>query len=710
MRTVFLRLLESDDKATELLELCSSKRAPSRFELEVDTFRTIPKSPFAYWAASWAFQCFRGFPSLESRERHAAAGASTTDNMRFVRVWWEVVSTNSAVLGEAAEVGPRWVPLAKGGSHASFYADLYLLIQWALDGRELKASTGAWRAAKGWGDHWRAQLHNADCYGRPGITWPARSQVGFSARAMGSGGIFGHKGPTVFISKDEPNSLAGLLAIMNSKVFAYLVSLQMAFGSYETGVIQRTPVPDLIPSEQSGLAVLANRAWALRREIDTCNETSHAFTLPALLKVEGGTVAARTSAWAEQSQSIEAELTAIQAEIDAACFKLYKIDTADRCAITEGSNVSGHADEEIDSGGTDADDDGSEVVELVPAMFAAALVSWAVGVAVGRFDLRLATSQRTPGEAPDPFDPLPLFSPGMLTGDDGLPLVPTPLDYAVEVSPVLVDDPGHWLDITARVRSVLDAVFGEEADRWWADVGMALGEKSGEVGGWLARGFFDHHLKAYSKSRRKAPILWPIGTKEGSYVVWLYAHRASSDSLFQILNDFVDPKLAIEERELTQLRLDAGADMSASQRKAIDTQDRFVGELREFREELEAVAPLWAPDLDDGIVTVLAPLWRLFAHHRAWSSELKKHWAKLVKGDYDWAQLAMRLWPERVVPKCAEDRSLAIAHGLEDVFWVADRANQDKRLRRQVPVTPIDQLIAQRHNPAISAALRRTDT
>lgn len=35
-----------------------------------------------------------------------------------------------------------------------------------------------------------------------------------------------------------------------------------------------------------------------------------------------------------------------------------------------------------------------------------------------------------------------------------------------------------------------------------------------------------------------------------------------------------------------------------------------------------------------------------------------------------WSHLAMRLWPERVVPKCAEDRSLAVAHGLEDVFWV----------------------------------------
>ena len=192
--------------------------------------------------------------------------------------------------------------------------------------------------------------------------------------------------------------------------------------------------------------------------------------------------------------------------------------------------------------------------------------------------------------------------------------------------------------------------------------------------------------------------------------MWLYAHRVSTDSLFQILNDVIVPKLAVEERRLTQLRQDAGADPTASQRKAIDTQERFLAELHEFREELEAVAPLWAPDLNDGAVIVLAPLWRLFAYHRPWSSELKKHWQKLAKGDYDWAQLAMRLWPSRVVPKCAKDRSLAISHGLEDVFWVQDPDNEDKWLPRQIPATSIDQLIAQHHNPATTAALQWVTT
>ena len=43
---------------------------------------------------------------------------------------------------------------------------------------------------------------------------------------------------------------------------------------------------------------------------------------------------------------------------------------------------------------------------------------------------------------------------------------------------------------------------------------------------------------------------------------------------------------------------------------------------------------------------------------------------RCARAEHDWAHLAMHLWPERVVPKCAKDRSLAIAHGLEEVFWV----------------------------------------
>ena len=51
---------------------------------------------------------------------------------------------------------------------------------------------------------------------------------------------------------------------------------------------------------------------------------------------------------------------------------------------------------------------------------------------------------------------------------------------------------------------------------------------------------------------------------------------------------------------------------------------------------------------------------------------LKEAWESLERGEYDWAHLAMSIWPERVVPKCVTDRSLSIAHDVEDLFWVED--------------------------------------
>ena len=40
----------------------------------------------------------------------------------------------------------------------------------------------------------------------------------------------------------------------------------------------------------------------------------------------------------------------------------------------------------------------------------------------------------------------------------------------------------------------------------------------------------------------------------------------------------------------------------------------------------------------------------------------------LASTNYDWAHLAMNYWPERVREKCKTDKSLAIAHGLEELY------------------------------------------
>ncbi|MDC0322997.1 hypothetical protein OAL33_00270, partial [Akkermansiaceae bacterium] len=94
----------------------------------------------------------------------------------------------------------------------------------------------------------------------------------------------------------------------------------------------------------------------------------------------------------------------------------------------------------------------------------------------------------------------------------------------------------------------------------------------------------------------------------------------------------------------------------------------LIGELATFRAELERLAKIWKPNLNDGVQITAAPLWTLF-RLKPWQKKLKDTWQKLEAGDYDWAHQAHTLWPERVIPKCATDRSLAIAHGYEQDLW-----------------------------------------
>jgi hypothetical protein len=404
--------------------------------------------------------------------------------------------------------------------------------------------------------------------------------------------------------------------------------------------------------------------------LDTSTETSHAFQLPALLLVLGETLAARAATWTDQVNMADAEVASIQEEIDGYCFDLYGIGEADRRAITDGFRGAAKARSEAN---TDGDGNTAEESNANPGadgvvVLVAELVSWAVGVAFGRFDVRLAAGDRSPPDEPEPFDPLPVCSPAMLTGDDGLPLASTPANYPVDFpqNGIMADDPGHPRDLATAVEAVFEVVFGDRAEAILREAATLLNPKGHDLRAWLASDFFEHHLKRYSKSRRKAPILWQLGVPSGRFSVWLYAHRLARDSFFQIRRDVVEPKLLYEERQLTDLLEDAGVRLSTKQRREVAVQEEFIAELRVMLEEVKRVAPEWNPTLDDGVVLTMAPLWRLVPQHKAWQRELKRRWKELESGSYDWAHIAMRHWPERVTAKCATDRSLAIAHGLSE--------------------------------------------
>ena len=306
---------------------------------------------------------------------------------------------------------------------------------------------------------------------------------------------------------------------------------------------------------------------------------------------------------------------------------------------------------------------------------------------------------------PEPFDALPVCSAGMLRGADGLALAAAPDGYplALPDDGILVDDPGHLRDLVAAAQAVWAAAFGTEGDAQWDEAAGLLDPRGRNLRAWLANGLFELHVRRYSKSRRKAPIYWQLAAPSARYSVWLYIHRATKDTLYTLLNEYAAPKLQHEERRLSGLLQEAGPTPSSGQRRDIAEQEAFVGELQAFRDEVARVAPLWAPNLNDGVIINFAPLWRLVPQYRAWQKEAKACWEALSAGKYDWSHMAMRLWPERVVSKCADDRSLAIAHDLEAVFWV--EGDGGKWRKREIGARTIERLVAERTSPAVKAAL-----
>ena len=608
----FLRLLEEKDKSFAMDSVLSALRAgrpeARAFEVKPTEFCRIPKAPFAYWVSDSVRAIFESVGSITTHGISARQGLATADDFRFVRATWETAKN---------ETGDRWIAFAKGGSFSPFFSDLHLVVDWLDNGRYLATFSGS-------------VIRNPEYYFRPGLTWPRRTN-GLSFRVLPNGCIFADKGPAIFAEKDDEARLLTTCAVLNSSVFGYLVSLQLArfelAQSFEVGLIQQTPMPTISPDAIERLEHLAHRGWSLMRSKDAASEISHAFLLPSALL---GRVQA------SDAVAIDAGLIRVQAEIDDICFRLFRIDDADRQAIL-GRSLIEPPKENIGSGT-------HEIVEIrdnEPAYDRSELLSWCIGVSFGRFNWRLVTSEQKTLPEPDPFDDVPAKSPGMLPDGE---------EPYLNHSGILVDDSGHSYDVVRLVESVLELV----------DLPAPL-----DVRQWLQQKFFKEHLKQYSKSKRKAPIYWPLSTASACYTLWIYYPTLTSQTLYTAINDFLEPKLKEVTDNAHALR--CKTDHSAKEEKEFAQLQDLETELKELRETILWIAKDYVPNHDDGVQITAAPLWPLF-QHKPWQKVLKDTWKKLEKGDYDWAHLAMNYWPDRVRDKCKTDKSLAIAHGLEDLY------------------------------------------
>ena len=206
-----------------------------------------------------------------------------------------------------------------------------------------------------------------------------------------------------------------------------------------------------------------------------------------------------------------------------------------------------------------------------------------------------------------------------MRGGYRLSRLPSSYPLCIDWDGILVDDPDHADDIIRRVRDVLEVIWKDRADAIekeaceisaWRNCGTTSASRARAVSGTTM-------CKRYSKSRRKAPIYWLLQSSKKNYALWIYYHRLDKDILFKALLNYVEPKIRREESRLDELRsqktaLGPAAKGAKKIDKDIDRQEAFLAELRDFEEKLRRAANLHLdPDLNDGVVLNIAPLWEL---------------------------------------------------------------------------------------------------
>jgi peptidoglycan/xylan/chitin deacetylase (PgdA/CDA1 family) len=383
---------------------------------------------------------------------------------------------------------------------------------------------------------------------------------------------------------------------------------------------------------------------------------------------------------------------------------------------------------EADDDSKDNSDDIAATIELIeqtPKQKAAGLLSYCLGCVFGRWDIRMALDKSLIAKLPAPFDPLPVCPPGMLVGPDGYPATSSRIvseewlkyrpnsgtipdcagvnsvtiddrDYPLQIEwdGLLVDDSAtddkipHAKDIVQRVHQVLSFLFGQRVEEIERELCETLAVRTLRDYFRRPSGFFEWHLDQYSKSHRKAPIYWPLSTESGSFTIWVYYHRLDDQTFYTAIN-LATVRIEDAEHHLATLQdklKDVSGRNASDLREQLEAVQNYRDELVEFRNEVLRAAELpYRPNLNDGVLINAAPLHKTFRLRR-WRGDLENCWAKLKNGDLDWAHLAYTIWPDQVRTKCRNDRSLAIAHGLEDICEVP--SSEEKKTRKRSKSKP----------------------
>jgi len=583
-----------------------------------------------------------------------------------------------------------WAFYSKTEAASPWYSPITLLLNWDKNGAEIRNFTND-KGQK------RSAVRNESVYFRSGFSYMTRT-TRLVPYLVPSGVIPMAVRSTVYAPESSVIDTLGVLASRLGSAIARFSGEMFARPMFQNSMVKSIPAVPVSSQTKRTLQEQFNSELARKRHVLSYFEPWHEFVLPAVLDNLQTDDAWQLDSFigTELEQQIAADAELSKDDLSILCR-----DLDDAIAIrSKSSRVEEEVEEESDEVIEEeegSDDDSISLVDLSPRAQYEGLISYCLGVVFGRWDVRFAQNRSLIPKSQDVLDPLPVVPPGTLVSPDGFPATsgnmvseswlkarpnavylpatgsvtsPTIPDakYPVTIQwdGVLVDSadehgrPTSPLDVEGRVQAVFEVLFGKEASAKEKAACEALGfktlreylRKSGNGGFWL------DHVARYSKSRRKAPIYWLLQSKNKNFGLWVYYHRLDRDLLFKVLQSTgpVHTKINLEQAKLDELyrRKKEVGDSGRDAKKvagAISDQEDLLSELKDFAEKLGKAANLnfgdkdklksgvrYDPDLNDGVVLNIAPLWELVP----WK-EAKKYWVELMEGQYEWSSIGKQL-------------------------------------------------------------------
>ncbi|HUZ95332.1 MAG TPA: BREX-1 system adenine-specific DNA-methyltransferase PglX [Edaphobacter sp.] len=557
---------------------CAIKRGHS---IQPTALRRLPGSPILPAATEAVFQAYDDM-SRVSAYGVTGSGLQTSDNNRFLRLWFEIdvkkFGVNYGNREDAKASGMKWFPHKKGGPYRKWYGNDEFVVNWEDDGQELFAF-----ATKLYGSPTRI-IKNVEKYFREGITWSHTTSSYFSARVLERGFIFNVEAPSLF-----DVDLELFLAFLCSNTCEYLIGMMNPTMHFVSNSVGNLPFDCArVTRDAAAIRELSREAVAIARSDWNAHEVAWNFDGPLLISNRTDTLIAES--WRLfQQRSVDSanRLKALEEQNNAYFINLYGLGRELQPGVPIERITLTLADRERDC---------------------QRLISYAIGCMMGRYSLD---------------EPGLIYAHAGSVGFDAGRYVRFPAD-ADGIVP-LTDQRWFEDDAAGRVPEFLRAVWGGEALdanlRWLADSLVPRGSETPDetLRRYLSERFFKDHLQTY----KKRPIYWLFSSgKQGAFQALVYLHRYHEGTLGRLRAEYVVPLVAKVVARLEILERDAGTASSAAARTKIQKHIELLRkkqiELLAYDEKLRHYADMRIVlDLDDGVKINYGKFGELLAESKA---------------------------------------------------------------------------------------------